>query len=198
MYKPITVSINPSYHCNFRCDFCYLTDDQLSDTKKISIEKLDKLMLEIPKIKHVDLYGGEIGILKKDYLQEMKSVIKKYYQGKINIITNFSMMNDIFFDEDFYLSVSYDWEAREKSDKVYQNMLTSPVPLSVLVLVSPKVLNMNVDELIYSLNMCKSVVSVELKPYSINQSNFHNVKHSDFENFVKKWINSSIEKILNS
>lgn len=194
MYKPITVSINPSYHCNFRCDFCYLTDDQLSDTKKISIEKLDKLMLEIPKIKHVDLYGGEIGILKKDYLQEMKSVIKKYYQGKINIITNFSMMNDIFFDEDFYLSVSYDWEAREKSDKVYQNMLTSPVPLSVLVLVSPKVLNMNVDELIYSLNMCKSVVSVELKPYSINQSNFHNVKHSDFENFVKKWINSSIEK----
>ena len=57
----MNVSINPSYFCNFRCDFCYLTEEQLSDQKKIELEKLDDLLSQIPNIEHVDLYGGEIG-----------------------------------------------------------------------------------------------------------------------------------------
>ena len=36
-----TVSVNPTYYCNFRCDFCYLTPTQLGDrlTTKVSIIK---------------------------------------------------------------------------------------------------------------------------------------------------------------
>lgn len=194
MYKPISVSINPSYFCNFRCDFCYLTENQLSDSKKIDLNILDKLLSEIPIISKIDLYGGEIGALKKEYFYNLKNVIKKYYREKINIITNFSMLHEGFFEDDFYLSVSYDFDAREKSDRVYQNMLMSPVPIAVLILASPKVLKMNVNALIESLNLCSSIKSVEIKPYSINQSNFHNVKHIDFEKFVKSWIESPIEK----
>ena len=44
-----TVSINPSYFCNFRCDFCYLTPEQLGNQKKISLERLDQLLGDIPK-----------------------------------------------------------------------------------------------------------------------------------------------------
>ena len=29
--NPITLSVNPTYYCNFRCDFCYLTEEQLRD-----------------------------------------------------------------------------------------------------------------------------------------------------------------------
>jgi organic radical activating enzyme len=192
--KPITVSINPSYFCNFRCDFCYLTEEQLSDSKKIDLNRLDEILSEIPNIGYVDLYGGEVGALKKDYFYKLKDVIRKHYDGKINIITNYSMLHEGFYEQDFHLSVSYDWEAREKSDKVYQNMLMSPVPISVLVLASPKVLNMDVDFLIQSLNMCSNVCSVEIKPYSINQANSYDVRHTDFEEFVKKWINSNVEK----
>jgi len=54
MDKPITVSVNPSYLCNFRCDFCYLTEEQLSDQKKIELEKLDDLLSQIPNIEHID------------------------------------------------------------------------------------------------------------------------------------------------
>ncbi len=44
MDKPITVSVNPSYFCNFRCDFCYLTEEQLSDQKKIEdFYKIDEI-----------------------------------------------------------------------------------------------------------------------------------------------------------
>jgi hypothetical protein len=64
----ITVSINPSYFCNFRCDFCYLTPEQLGDQKRIPLPILDKRLEEISKVKEIewiDLYGGEIGALKK-------------------------------------------------------------------------------------------------------------------------------------
>ena len=194
MDKPITVSINPSYFCNFRCDFCYLTEEQLSDQKKIELEKLDQLLSQIPNIDHVDLYGGEIGALKKDYFYGLKDTIRKHYGGKINIITNYSMLHEGFYEDDFYLSVSYDWEAREKSDRVYQNMLMSPAPIAVLVLASPKVIEMNVDELILSMNLCNSVKSVEIKPYSDNQANQHRVSHKEYEEFVKRWIQSPIQK----
>ena len=193
----ITVSINPSYFCNFRCNFCYLTSQQLGDQKKIPLHILDKKLKEISKVRiieWVDLYGGEIGALKKDYFYGLKDTIRKYYKDKINIITNYSMLHEGFFKDDFYLSVSYDFEAREKSDLVYNNMFQSTVPIAILILASEKVLNMNVDEMIHKLNLCSSIESVEIKPYSINQANNQPVTHKDFELFVKKWIESDVKK----
>lgn len=192
--KPITLSLNPTYKCNFRCDFCYLTPDQLADTKRISYEKLDELMSQIPSIKYLDLYGGEIGVIRPDVYYEYKKIIRKYYDGEINIITNLSMIHDYFFDDDVYLSVSYDFDAREKSDKVFMNMMMSEVPLAVLILASPKVLEMNVDHMIQQLNMCSAIESVEIKPYSSNQANQHHVTHKQFEDFVIKWLESPVKK----
>ena len=195
--KEITVSINPSYFCNFRCNFCYLTPEQLGDQKRISMIDLNNRLQEITlkrNITWVDLYGGEIGALKKNVFYGMRDIIRKYYGGKINIITNYSMLHKGFYEKDFYLSVSYDFEAREKSDRVYQNMLKSPVPIAVLILASDKVVNMDVDYMITMLNACGSVESVEIKPYSSNQANQRPVTHKDFEEFVKKWVDSKITK----
>jgi len=189
------VSVNPSYFCNFRCDFCYLTNEQLGDQKRISIDRLDELLSQVPDIEHIDLYGGEIGAMKKSYFYDVKNTIKKYYDGKININTNYSMMHDGFFDNDVYLSVSYDFDAREKSNLVFQNMMMSRVPIAVLILASPKVLSMNVAEMIHLLNMCGAVKSVEIKPYSTNQANAHLVTHKDFEDFVIRWL--ELEKEMN-
>lgn len=192
--KPITVSINPSYFCNFRCDFCYLTPDQLSDQTKINLERLDELLGQIPNIGHVDLYGGEVGALKKEYFYNLKDTIKKHYNGEINIITNYSMLHDGFYDDDVYLSVSYDFEAREMSDRVFQNMLQSPVPIAVLILASPKVIAMDPEYMISMLNLCANVESVEIKPYSSNQANQHYVTHKQFEDFVIKWLEADTPK----
>lgn len=198
--KPITVSINPSYFCNFSCNFCYLTPKQLKDQKRISLIDLDKRLKEISKkrkINWIDLYGGEIGTLKKDYFYNIRDIIRKYYSSKINIITNFSMLHEGFFEKDFYLSVSYDFDAREKSDKVYQNMLQSKIPIAVLILATPEVINKDVEEMITMLNMCSSVTSVEIKPYSINQANAHNVTHKQFEEFVIRWLEAKTTKRFN-
>lgn len=191
----MNISINPTYFCNFKCNFCYLTPEQLKDQKKIEPKQLDKLLRDIPEpIDHIDLYGGEIGALRRDYYNEIKAVIRKHYDGKININTNFSMLDDRFFEDDITLSVSYDFEAREKHELVFQNMMMSPKPIAVLILASPRVITMDVDEMVQNLNLLKSVTSVEIKPYSINQANTLDLSHKDYENFVIRWLESPIQK----
>lgn len=191
----MNISINPTYFCNFKCNFCYLTPEQLKDQKKIEPKQLDKLLRDIPEpIDHIDLYGGEIGALRRDYYDEIKAVIRKHYDGKININTNFSMLDDRFFEDDITLSVSYDFDAREKHELVFQNMMMSPKPIAVLILASPRVISLNVDEMIQRLNLIKSITSVEIKPYSINQANTLDLPHKDYENFVIKWLESPIQK----
>lgn len=190
-----TVSINPTYFCNFRCDFCYLTPEQLANKHRISPQELDQKLSEITvPITHVDLYGGEIGLLDKDYFYSIKNVIKKHFSGKININTNFSARPDFFLDDDVHVSVSYDFEARELSDTVLRNILLFPKDVSVLVLASPKVLATDVDYMINTFNMVQNIRCVEIKPYSTNQANAHPVTHKDFEEHVKKWIESPIQK----
>ena len=117
----MNLSINPSYFCNFRCDFCYLTPEQLGDQKKIEPEKLNQLLSEVEDpIDHIDLYGGEIGALKRSYYDQIIEVIRNWYTGPININTNFSKLDDRFFDDGVTLSVSYDFQAREKHELLFQ------------------------------------------------------------------------------
>jgi hypothetical protein len=82
------------------------------------------------------------------------------------------------------LSVSYDFHAREKEQFVLDNMMKTDKEMSVLILASPKVLEMDVEFMVFTLNMIYNVTSVEIKPYSINQANAHPVTHKDFEDFV--------------
>jgi sulfatase maturation enzyme AslB (radical SAM superfamily) len=95
----MNLSINPTYYCNFRCDFCYLTPEQLGDRNKIDLDVLDQRLSEVPHINHVDLYGGEVGLLKPDYFYAMKDIIRKYYDDEININTNLSAFPDFFRDD---------------------------------------------------------------------------------------------------
>jgi hypothetical protein len=148
-------------------------------------------------IGHVDLYGGEIGLLTPDYFYAIKEQIRKRYKGDININTNFSAFPDFFRDDDITLSVSYDFSAREKEQHVLNNMMNANKDLSVLILASPKVLEMDVEFMIFTLNMVSNIKSVEIKPYSINQANAHPVTHKDFEDFVIKFDEAKTEKKFN-
>lgn len=193
----MNISINPTYYCNFRCHFCYLTKNQLSDIKILDLSVLEEKLNELivyEKIDHVDLYGGEIGLLPKNYVKKLKDLLKFFGVRTININTNLSMLNETLNDEDFYLSISYDFDVREQNERVWSNMLKLKRPFSILLLASDELIKKDVNEMIRYLNLLKNLKTVEIKPYSSNQANQLNVKFSDFENFVKKWITSKTEK----
>ena len=191
-----TVSVNPTYYCNFRCNFCYLTPAQLGDRLTTNVTTIMDRMNEISnytKITHIDLYGGEVAILPSDYLTLLITLLKNYHTP-INIITNYSAPVPQFLDDDITLTVSYDFDCREKHELVFNNMLKSSRPLAVLILASREILNKNVDDMIRELNLCTSIRSVEIKPYSPSQANEHKILYKEHEEFIIKWITSPVEK----
>ena len=191
------LSINPTYYCNFRCDFCYLTEQQLSDRKLLSLNVLEKRIQEVLQydvVDMVDLYGGEIGLLPEKYVNDLCDLLRHYEIDDINIITNLSMVNDVIRNPDLYITVSYDFDCREQHERVWNNMFQLDKQFSILILASKDLIKKDVDEMIMQLNLLKNLNSVEIKPYSTNQANAHNVTHRDFELFVQKWIESGIDK----
>jgi len=185
----MTLSINPSYFCNFSCDFCYLTKEQLTTKTLLKLDSLDELLKQVPNIDYIDLYGGEFSTLPIDYVWNLRNIIRKHYQGEINIVTNFSVLRKEFLDKDISLSISYDFAARERHEEVYNNMLMSEKEFSILILASKEVIEMDVSQMVEELNILGNLTSVEIKPYSINQANQHTVTHRNYEDFVRKWLN---------
>ena len=188
----INLSINPSYHCNFRCNWCYLTPEQLGDTKTIDHIRLNDMLSEVMthrEINHIDLYGGEIGILKKDKLEAITNTIKFYYKDKININTNLSVIRDEFLQPDYYISVSWDFHSRQDHIKVKENIKKLPVPFSLIVLLTPTILKDipagNFIQMMKEFKFANPLMqSFELKPYSSNQANDHKITDAQFEDYL--------------
>lgn len=196
----MNISINPTYYCNFSCHFCYLTPTQLKDKKLLDLQILDDKINELQqyrKIDHVDLYGGEIGLLPEDYLKSLLQILKIYGIRSINVNTNLSVINDALVTDDVHLSVSYDFSVREQSDRVWNNMLKLDKKFSVLMLASDELIKKDVDEMILFFNLIENMENLEIKPYSSNQSNNLNVSFKEYEEFVKKWLTSKIPKKFN-
>ena len=184
----LNLSINPTYLCNLRCNFCYLTPTQLSDTKKLDIGRLDEMLFEIGKIDHVDLYGGEISTLPEKYQKSLLTGIRKHYSGDININTNLIKVSPLLSEAGVITSVSFDGPARERWDVTLSNMAMLNHPFAVLILCSPKVLEFGAQALYDMLSGFSNLISVEIKPYSSNQSNALGVSYVDFEQYVKEWV----------
>lgn len=188
----MNLSINPTYLCNLRCDFCYLTPEQLSDSKKLDLGRLDELLAEVCEVSgaidHVDLYGGEISVLPVEYQMGLLEVIRRYYSGTINLNTNYTRISPIVECPGVVTSVSFDGPARDRWTTTLQNIAVSPVPVAVLILCSPKVIEYGVQSMVELLSGFNHILSVEIKPYSANQSNNLGVSHREFEQYVKDFI----------
>jgi sulfatase maturation enzyme AslB (radical SAM superfamily) len=191
------ISINPTYYCNFRCDFCYLTEEQLSNRQKLDLTILENRIVETKKfydITMADLYGGEIGLLPEEYVEELCEVLGRHGIDDINIITNLSMVNRVILNPNLYVTVSYDFDCREQHDRVWNNMLLLNKPFSILILASKNLISKDVDVMISQLNLLQNLTSVEIKPYSTNQANAHDVSHKEYELFVQKWLTNPVNK----
>ena len=196
----LNISLNPSYYCNFRCPFCYLTEEQLGDKSRLLLEHLDMLLGKLNRecvFGTLDLYGGEPMMLPTKYLDDLKWVLQSNGFNEVNVVTNLSVDNPAIHDDYFYITVSYDFDAREKRDEVFSRMLTLTRPFSILILCTPELVKSDVDQCIRELNILSMLNTVEIKPYSPNQANQLDVTNEDFEDVVKRFIDSGVEKNFN-
>lgn len=190
----INLSVNPSYFCNFRCSFCYLSDDQLRTRKFLPNEILFERLSEISSskiINHIDLYGGEIGLIPVETLQDYLKTFQFFFKGKINLITNLSAIHPLFHSPAVELTVSWDYLGRESHERVYENMNKLTMDFHVLILASERVISMNEEELrkmISLLNNLPHLSTVEIKPYSENLHRRQHVTFRDYEDLIKRWL----------
>lgn len=193
MKKVVNISLNPSYFCNFRCSFCYLTEEQLSEKKLLQLDTMLKRLEDIIhagyNIGHVDLYGGEVLLMPYDYLLATRKILRLFGAEDIEIITNLSTYRqEIVEDEGYGLSVSYDFEHRQQHEHVWKNMLKLNRPFTVLTLGIPEILKTDPAVFIEQLNLLSNCHHWEIKPYSPNQANQLQVDYTDYEAFVQKVI----------
>lgn len=156
----------------------------------------------VRSIDRVDLYGGEIGLLRPDYFHDIKRVIRIFYTGEISIISNLSIVPDFFMDSDIDLSISWDFSAREKYKDVFVNMQELQRPFRILILASDKLLQLNDQDMLTFVDQLKSLKnlqSIEIKPYSVSAYNSQHNIFKGFEDFVKRFLfllkDSSVEFI---
>lgn len=189
------LSINPSYFCNFRCPNCYLGEANLSDKTLLEMSDLRRLLGDIrahsKRITHIDLYGGEIGLLSAVYLDRLESTIGMYYRDNLNVITNFSNIHDFFLQDNVDITVSYDYVYREQHERVLQNIIKFPKDVHIIVLATDAlIVNADVDiSIMHSIfSTLGNIVSVEIKPYSGNMYNYQHSTYLDYEAYVSKWL----------
>lgn len=161
----------------------------------MDLDRLEELLVEISRdlgaIDHIDLYGGEISALPVDYQLGLLDTIRRHFSGTINLNTNYIRISPIVNDPNVITSVSFDGPARERWETTLTNIAVSPVPVAILILCTPKVIEFGVEAMIEMLGCFSNILSVEIKPYSSNQSNNLGVSDVDFERYTRTWIENS-------
>lgn len=164
----------------------------MSSKELLSLKLLTQRIAEVEKlyeIECVDVYGGEIGLLKEDYLRELLDLFS--LGTHFNFITNFSVVNPVFYDERVQISVSWEGNIRRKWEKVYQNMRSFSKDIHLLMLASQEMISWDDQQLEHTIKMIadvESIKTVEIKPYSSNQANQLEMTFVDYENLIKRWL----------
>lgn len=144
MEKPFidNLSIQPTFLCNFNCNYCYLGN--LRNYENIlNLRVLEQRIEEILnkyQIRNINLYGGEISLLKPSYLEELVAICFRI-GIKPTVITNLS--NDWIIDfceeRSLPLSISLNEERpyyKETLEKIKKLRNRGNKNLSVVVLPS--------------------------------------------------------------
>jgi sulfatase maturation enzyme AslB (radical SAM superfamily) len=207
----MNISLAPSFHCNFRCSWCYLSVDQLRDKTLLDLGVLKNKLDQAGAIDQIDIYGGEAATLPVNYVTDLL-VLLKNYTSNINVISNFSLVPEWFHRDDITLSASYDWVFRQQHEKVLNNIIGFSKSVPILMLATEDLCKVDPKEIADILNTIRTVKSLEIKPYSTNQFNQHGMNWTVFEDWIKKWlslelnfelvnhslIDNSIKKVYNA
>lgn len=183
--------IFPTYQCNFTCKFCY--QEEYKNTAILDICKLESTINKIKTDKNCDfsmvtLMGGELSTLPDDYIEKLMTIIESL-GVPIQIFTNLYEIKPRLLKHSVF--VSWDFDDRDHYDSVYKNMLLINRKFDISTVVSSKLLNKKIDDIVafYS-----SISNLDRVYFSFFKPTIYNTEMSTtFDQYV-----DFIEKIKNS
>lgn len=179
------LSIIPSYKCNLNCDYCYLGKLRY-DSTTVDLSILQERIKEIESeynIEYISLYGGEISILDKKYLDNIMKVIKNY---NVNITTNLTndWIIDYCRDNNLILNISLN-EERPNYKQVLKKI--NDIDCSITSVVLPSMLKKSAKEILeFYDSIGKNVFFLEYHPSEYNKK--YDITTKDYVIFLKQII----------
>lgn len=190
-----TLSIQPSFECNYNCPYCYLGDLRKNKTL-LNLNTLKYRLIEILKgyeIRNITLYGGEISLLSKDYLKSLVDMCKGVGTTPA-IVSNLSndWIIDFCEDNQLPLSISLNEERpyyKETLEKVRGLKNKHNKNLSIVVL--PSLLKKDHRELMefYS-SLGIDLFFIQYHP-SIHSKISYSIAVKEFSDFLRNMIAQS-------
>lgn len=195
--KKINISINPTYKCNFSCDFCYLKN--LSANDLLDLNTLKQQLQNISKeyiINDIDIYGGQIFLLSDQYLNKLFNICFQFVQN-ISIITNMSIWKQqIFKNPKINIITSWDYIYRQQNQIILNNIkkYISMYNSISIILTSPQLYNHKekVTQILNNLNN----INVCIKPYYKTQQTKQNLNFEKFQKFFL-YLYSNLHRNIN-
>ena len=192
--KNLTLSIMPTYMCNYNCQYCYLGGLR-KDRTTLDLLTLQDRINELEKeyhISNVNLFGGELSLLDNQYLNDLVCIPNC---KRTSLTTNLSNEDIINFclTRNIKANVSLNEERDYYKDtlkKVQKYKKTKIIDLSVVVL--PSLLNKSTKTLYkFYDNLGLDVLFIQYHKSIHNEKyNVSLKEYSDFMfNFIKEYYN---------
>jgi MoaA/NifB/PqqE/SkfB family radical SAM enzyme len=98
-FAPVHVTIEVTYNCNLRCDFCQFIEDGVTDKPKnfhpvMTGDEIRKRIDEVPRRALISFTGGE-AFTRKDFIDLLEYACRK---NKCEVITNGTMITPQILD----------------------------------------------------------------------------------------------------
>ncbi len=189
--KALSVSLMPTYLCNYHCSYCYL-GDLTKDKTCLDISLLKARLSELSchyEISGIDIFGGEISLLKNDYLDELFKTCRQFTKS-IAVTSNLTRLSFLSLIDKYSikLTVSVNIE-RDYFLKTINTIKQLKSEYSILSVVLPSILSCNVKDLLdfYESLHPSSVTFIEYYPARRARINY-SITNQAYSDFLKQVI----------
>jgi len=196
----MNISIVPSFLCNGSCEYCYL-GNSIHNKETIDLSKLVDRIKEVSKAEGIndfqfDVFGGEICLLDRGYIETLFEMLSGFTTSKIMVttnLTNFKRSVELLHDKRLMVATSLNDERKKIDFIARKNIMrlseTDRQNLSVLVVVTPSVLQKPIRDILVDLETLK-IGGVRFLQYypSANARVRYDILVSQYESFCLQLI----------
>lgn len=197
MKENIYITICPTYKCNLKCQFCYLTGLNVSDI--LSLIQLSDTLYKIDSaynIIQIDIYGGQISILNEKYLNQLFNICFNFVDI-INVTTNLTLIPSIFYDQRIKINVGWDYIYKNNNEIAIKNIykLYQETKKDINVIMSSKNLYKHKEVVLQILNKLP-IYSFKYIPYIKTKNTQDQMDLYHYQETIKFFIMHPIKPIF--